>query len=349
VANRPILHQSRLLHVLLLTLLCLVSAYVVRRALTPRAPVFFAQARSSFVGARWHEGNWYWLEGAGTPGARLVRANASVTLTVAAGDRIGAYSLAEGKVVWTVRDGSRWTVDIGGADGSGKRTLWSGEREPRGLCLAAGRVFWLEQAPPAVPESGALPPLAATLKLVSVPTEGGSPGVIATLLETEGGQVIGVHDGQIYLSAFRPGTYGVTAIYRVALTGGNPRRVVGETGRQRVLLTREGLLYWVSPSPEDNGVGKSVCIRRLGREDRPETLADWLPANGQLYETDHGVCYVDSSSPAAAWPLTGGKELPRSVPLPGNYTVLAAGDGEMLLESTGTTPTNIPVYRMALP
>ena len=348
MTNHPDTRQKPGLFLLLLVLLILAGGFFVLRGRTQN-PIVFAQAGASLTEVMWREGNWYWLEAAGKPGSRLIRANASGSLPPIAAPGINAYAVADGMAVWSAHDGNHWTITLAAADGSGKNTLWAGEQELSGLCIAEGRVFWMVSIPPTLPESGPLPPLTNKLQIVSVPTAGGSPEVIATLLETTGKQVIGVHDGQLYVSAVRHTSPEVTTIYRVALNGGSAHRVAGETGVQPALLTKEGALYWSAPSRESTQRDKVVCIRRLGKEDKPETLTDWLPGGGHLYESGRGVCYVDGDPLPAAWAVSAGLELPRSIPLPQDFSVLSVGNGELLLKSSASPSANFPIYRMGLP
>jgi hypothetical protein len=335
--------------ILLISLLLLAGVYFVARARTGQKLTAFAQAKVAPTQILWREGSWYWLEADGKSEARLVRADASGARPLATADKIAGYAVADGKLVWAAKEGDQWNLAVAAPDASGKRTLYSGEREPRGLCLANGYVFWLEPMPPAVPESGPLPPLAGMLRLLSLPLDGGVPKVIATLLESESGQVLGVHADQAYVAATRLGTPGATLLYRVSLREGVVQRVAGEAGQHTALLTREGSLFWVAPSLEDSRMNASACIRRLGQDGKAETLADWLPANGRLYDTVRGVVYVDGGFEPSAWPIANRRELPRAVPLPREHTVLALGSDEMLLGSANATPANIPLYRTTLP
>ena len=330
----------------LIGLLCLLAVFFVLRARFMH-PTLIGQAHAPVKEAMRSGGSWYWLEGVGKPGARLMRASASSLQPIAASDGLGSYAVAEGKVVWAAREGDHWSLTLASADGSGQQKVWSGPREPHGLYLTVDHIYWLDQLPPTVPDSGPLPPLGPTLQLVAVPVSGGASTIIATLLEPLAGRVIGIHGDQIYVSAMRPGAPGVTTLYRIALLHGAPKRVAGETGLQSSILTQDGALYWSAPSRESSQFDRVVCIRRLGKDDQPETLTDWMEGRGRLYETERGVCYVDGDVSPKAWLLTVRKELPRALPLPENYAVLAAGDRELLLVALGTD--SIMVYQVGMP
>ena len=328
--------------------LCLIVGYMVWRYSIPPAPMLFAQPQAAVTDAVWNDGAWYWIEGAGTPAARLVRAVGPAVTALVSGEQVRSFAVGEGKVAWIAGEGRRWSISTVPLDGSGKQTVWSGEKEPRGLCLADRRIYWLEQVPALIPGLGPLPPLESTIRVVAMPLEGGTLASIGSVMELRGDQIAGVRDGQVYVVASRPTLQNATTIYRVPISGGVARRVVGETGAQHALLTRNGTLYWTAPSMEAAQVNTIACIRRLGRDDLPVTLEDWVPGGGNLYESTGGTYYVDGSFRPLAWRVTEGKALPQSSPLPVGYTVVAVGDREMLLQSEDMGSKS-PLYKIALP
>ena len=347
VTNRPNAKPNRLPLILGIALLCIFSAYFVLHARAAR-PSLFAHASSAATRFQWSDGNWYWLEGEGTLGSHLVRANAA-THTVAAASRIGSYAVGAGKAAWTSQNGKQWSVTLAAADGSGPQTLWSGDSEPQGVSIADGQVFWLAPAPSSIAGSEPFPPFSGTLQLFSAPLAGSPFVPIATLLETTAQQVIGVHEGQVYVAALREGIPGVTVFYRIDLKEKSVHRLAAETGRQTALLTGEGDFYWSAPSRESTERDKVVCIRRLSKAAKPEMVTDWLPEGGRMYETRQGIYYVDGGYIPSAWPLPGREELPQPTPLPENFSVLAVGQGELLLNATGSPTPDLSIYRMALP
>lgn len=346
-------HRPNRLPSILFFLFALIGIFLVYRAWKPRALASFAQARSNPAQTIWQDGDWYWLEPAEKTekpiGARLIRAGNSGAQSLADAENITVFAIAGKQVAWTAKEGSNWTINAANTDGSSKKSLWSGAQEPHGLYLAEGKAYWLEQAPAIVPNSGPLPPLAGSLRLLSVAVEGGEPAPVATLMEPEGVQVLGVHAGNIYVSAFRPGDLGATAFYRIPLAGGTSERVASESGRQQGLLTRNGVLYWTAPGQEDNRRSALLCVRRLGDKANIETLTDWLPLGGHLYDTEHGVFYVDGSYLSEAWRMRSEAKLARPVSQPRDTLVLAVGGSEMLLKGNGLPLTNFPVYRVPLP
>lgn len=350
MTKRPGFISNRLLWGLV-CLAVLAGGYYVWAAKRTNPPAYLAKAGAAPTDIQWKDGAWYWLEGAGTPASRLMRANAGDLKPVAAASGISAYSVAGGKLAWNAKEGNQWTISVASFEGSDKRVLWTGAREPKGICLIEDRVYWLEDLPPSVPKSGPLPPLDASVQMVSMSlsANGGQP-VITPLLEAQGAQVLGARDGQVYVVAQRPTPLNVTTIYRIGLKEGTAHRLVGETGQQSALLTKEGVLYWTAPSREAADTGTITCIRRLSKEEKPETLDDWMPPRGHLFETDKGIYYIDGANVQGAWPVTGQRALPRAVPVPANYAVLAAGGHDLLLlQNTESLTPTYPLYRMPLP
>jgi hypothetical protein len=349
VSNLPNTKKNPLSLSAIIALLCLVGGYLLWHVVVIPPPTLFAHPRAELANPTWHDGAWYWIEGSGKPGSRLVRGTGSGTTDVASMDQIRSYSVGAGKVAWIAGAGKGWTVSVASLDGTARQILWSGNLEPHGICIAERRVYWLEEALPLVPGNILLPPLASTIKVISAPVEGGGPNSIAgTVMELTGEQVVGVRDGQIYVAASRSGLQGATTIYRVPLAGGGARRVAGETGAQNGMLTRNGTLYWTAPSRESSQPESTFCVRRLDRDKGPETLEDWLPGGGKLYETAQGVYYVDAGYQATAWPIGNAKTLSKPAPLPPGFAVVAVGDREMLVRQSGGGATD-PLYRMPLP
>jgi hypothetical protein len=354
--------RSRWPHYVLLAVIGLVILLVLARFAIPPTPSLLTRARTQPVYPTSHGDAWYWLEHSKDAGSRLVRAAPSGVQTLAQADAIPRYDAAGENVVWAAREGKRWSIYIAAADGTGKRVLWSGLEEPRGLRLAEGRLYWLRILPPALPESGPFPPLSARMEVIAIPREGGAPALIAQLWEAEDGEALGVHAGALYVAAYRTIGPGSMAIYRISLTGDMPpRRIVGESRRPHALLTRDGALYWMAPSPEASGPLNVFCIRRMGKDGRPETLSDWLPAGapsgaamsvhsgGRLFETRRGVVCVDGDFQSRAWSAGRHDALPQPQPQPAGYYALAAGESELLLIPAGAPGANIPLYRIPLP
>lgn len=352
--NAP--RQRRVTALALAALLCFGALYLAVRVAVPREPEVFSRVGAVPISPILRQGAWYWLERAnGERETHLVRvAAASRVQRLAVADVIGSYDVADGKVVWTAREGNRWSIYAGSAAGDGRaNALWSGRGEPQGIRLIAGQIFWLTDGPAAVPGGAPLPPLASTLQVHSLAPQGGAPVLVTTLLETRGGQVIGLQAGDLYVSAFRPGTPGCMVVYRVPVRGGATPRIVGEVGRYPMLLARDGSLYWIAQSRESSNASFISSVRRLGGRDGggPETLSDWLPSGGTLCDTARGVCYLDGSVYPSLWPVArhDARGLPRPLSLPKGYYPVAASGDQILLRHADAPAADFTLHRMPLP
>jgi hypothetical protein len=188
----------------------------------------------------------------------------------------------------------------------------------------------------------------ARIQVFSMPQAGGPPVAVAVLWENTEARVLGLHGNDLYIATSYSPTPGHMALYRLP-PDGPPVRLVGEIGSQHALLTRDGTLYWVAQSRDAAIPNTMSCIRRLRKEGKPETLSDWLPVNGKLYETARGVVYVDGEYLSRAWPVGEPKQLTSSYDSPPDFLVRAVGENEMLLERIEGKRTKIALYRVALP
>lgn len=336
--------------VLVLVLLLLGLLYGALRASAPPTPVLLATAQALPASPRLIDGSWHWLEQPSGPKARLVRASGegAASAPLATADAIPDYDVADGKTVWVAREGRTWSVYVS-TGGDSKRALWSGANRLHSVRLLGGRVYWLADNPAAAPNSGAFPPLTASLRLLSAPADGGTPMPVSMLPESGSGRILGQADNALYVSVSRIVLPGHTVHYRVPLDGGVPRRLAGETALHSALLTQDGTLYWVAPSRESSKLSREVCIRRLGRDGQPETLSEWLPALGTLHETEQGLRYVDGDVQPGLWAVGRRDEVPRAYPLPPGYFAVAAGGREVLLRRAADPLTSLQLYRMPLP
>lgn len=349
MTNEPTKKPNRLRSLIIFGAIALIGAVVLLRLRSLHTADFFVNARGPISKATKQDGSWYWLEGVGKTGIRLARVGGRVEKDIANAEQITSYAVSSGKVAWISKDKTNWSVSIASVDGTGKQVVWSGTQEPHGVCIAENRLIWLQSVPALILDSGSLPPLTGTTQIVSVPITGGAPAVIATLLELNGKQIIGIQGGQVYAAAYRDAYPGVTAIYRAPLSGGNARRIVGETGDQSAILTKDGSLYWTAPSREATHYQTTVCIRRLGKDGKPETFTDWLPSLGKLYDSAHGIYYVDGSFLPSLWLVSGRTDLPRSIAMPENSEPLSVGDNEVLIHGKRSISNDSAVSRMSLP
>jgi len=309
-------------------------------------PVLIGKLQSRPASIRYQEGVWFWLEQPSKAPMRLIRCRDTQIQEIASAEEIRSYTVEQGKIAWAARQGKQWTVLLAEEKGGEPRTLWSGTDEPMGLNLSGGRLYWLHRLPAPVADSGPLPSLSPSLEVVAVPVEGGAPAPVTRLWESENGEVLGMRDGALYVALQRNLSPGSFSIVRIP-SGGTPVRLVSEMGHPYSLLTKDETLYWVAPSSEISPPTGASCLRRLDRAGKIETLTDWLPTNGKVYETARGVFYADGEFLPTLWRFLGQDRFPEAIPVPDGYAALAAGGEDALLMGTNVvTPT---LYRMPLP
>lgn len=300
--------------------------------------------------ARSHDGVWYWVESEKGQ-SRLLRD----MKVIAKAEVISSYAVDNGTIVWAAKEGSQWMMRKA-AQGGADTTIWTGDREPQGLSISRGNLFWTTASSEGltnnIPQNMPFPALSPRLKVYRQPlgntTGQTEPSVLATLYESAG-DVVGADAENVYIRAIRQGAPGSTALYALPLTGSAlPRRLAGEAGVNPALLSPEGTLYWVGPSRDSSEVS-AACLRRWTKSGEAETVMDWLPAGGDLSNTPRGVCYVNAIGTGSIWPVVRPGDLPKSLLLPIGYTVLAADEGSVLLRKSGLTAPGIALYRMPLP
>ncbi len=328
-------------------LVCAAGVLWIWRSSMPPTPSLLARSAAPVTVADWHDDAWYWLESAGGPGSRILRAAGSSTVAIVSEGLITSYTAGQGHIAWIVGKGDKWRVNLEGIDGTGKSAIWTGNREPHGLCVADSKLYWLEDTLPFLPNSSPMPPLDSRVQVVAAPLSGGSPAVVGEIMERHGSQVLGVHDGSIFVMATRQGLQDATVLYRCPVAGGMARRIAAETGDHRALLTHNGELYWTGPSRESAQPQRSICIRRIAGAGRTEWLQDWLPYGGRFYESTHGVYYVGGGSGVPfAFPVGGSNPLPQTAPIPDGYATVAVGNNEMLVRQIATGDNSL--YRISL-
>lgn len=299
--------------------------------------------------ARLLGGAWYWVERPRGADARLMRLLGPRALPVATAHSLTDYAADDRNVAWIEQRGSEWRVAIAGVDGASPRVLWSGTLEPSGVLLTGDEVVWLA---PRVPESrdcGPLPPFGPSMDLLAAPRSGGAPRSLAQLPGATGGQALGMHGGSVYVAAYRGLQPGSTTFYRIGAAGSVPERLAAEEGRQEGLLARDGTLFWIAASREATFGAGVCCIRCLKPGQPPETLSDWLPAQGMLVETARGVRYVDREPQAGLWPTGSFLSIPRSWNAPPGFRIISAGGDQMLLCPSNAWISATELYRVPVP
>ena len=308
-------------------------------------PTLISDAARGVTRPSLRDGSWYWIEQRDPSHAVLVRVDATKTKhDISSAEQIDDYAIAPGHIFVISRNGKTWQAALADMDGGQIHEVWSGNDQPHGAVISGDSVYWMRPKPALIPDAGAFPPLGPQCEVMSSPLAGGESHVITTIMEPKGDEVIGAAGGAVWLSAERPGTQNATTIYRVSVADGETHRVVGETGLQSAVLTTAGVLYWTAPSREAQNFGEVICIRRLGESRTTETLNEWLPAGGRLFDTRHGPCYVDGTYAPRAWPVTAHADLPTPVRVADGYVVLAAADDDLLLRPKNDPQQKSPIY-----
>lgn len=241
-------------------------------------------------------GRWAWLKESDA-GIELLQGGA--------GREPSAAATGSGWIEVALDGEGAWILQRGAGGGALLRVLLSGGavervreglRNPSGLHVHEGRVYWVETTPPAAGASPAVPPLGAMARL-QVREGGGPPRTLAAwpvsasmvpATDPGGPQVIGVGADGVYVAVPRLVT---TELVRVPLSGGPPRLLASEEGAQQGVLSR-GVLHWTAPSEEAGSGPAMSCVRRLGRGGAPETVTDWLEGSGTLVSTDREVFFA---------------------------------------------------------
>src|SRR5947209_3089343 len=82
-------------------------------------PHMLARVAAQMSGAVRCGGAWYWLEGAGKPGARIVRAAAGSAVPVVTADGITAFAVDPQHLVWNQQVVPGWQLRAANPDGTG--------------------------------------------------------------------------------------------------------------------------------------------------------------------------------------------------------------------------------------
>jgi hypothetical protein len=291
-------------------------------------------------------GVWFWLEHDKKGPIRLVRADADGIRTILTGNLDHGYSLDDTHLAWVSHDGDLWNIMLAENDGKTPHSIAASKEEAFGLTLSGGRAYWLRRTAPPVANGDPFPPLLPEIEVCSVGLEGGSVMTAGRLRESEDGQVLGTHDGMIYVAIYRRLQPGNLLIYRISPNDSAAVRVAGASGHPSALLTRDGSLYWLSASSEELS---GYCLNRLTPNGHFDALSDWLPPNGVLYETYNGVAYGEAQSRPAIWPSGPRDVFPTQLPVAEGYFAIAAGDHEALLTDAAGLYSTPTLYRMPLP
>ena len=116
-----------------------------------------------------------------------------------------------------MRVGAVWHVVVDESSGGSPRDIWSGPEQPMGALVVDDMAYWLRTAPALAPNEGVFPPLGQQVEVVEAPLNGKGMRVVSTVMEPLAGEIVGAHQGDLWLAAKRTGAHNVTTIYRIAI------------------------------------------------------------------------------------------------------------------------------------
>jgi hypothetical protein len=329
-----------------LALVAVPAAWFIFSSSRQPTPTSLASAPVVPVSLTAQGGRFTWIENPDGPKARLVSVDNGQVKPVDSADALPSYWADDHRIIWAARQGGQWNIWIA-ENGGARRSLWSTPNTIYSVFVDGGKIYFATESPSPIKGGVALPAVANTVQITSIPENGGTPAVHATLLENHG-KILGVAGGQMIVAAYRKTVPGNTALYRINLTNGAAKRVAGETGNISSVLTKDGALYWAADSHDASPVGIATAVYRLGKDDRAEALTDWLPPRGHLVVTPRGVLYIDGMSISNVWPIGDRTVLPKPLPLPTGYVAQTVTSTDIVLKQTGTGGTANILARIPL-
>ncbi len=297
------------------------------RAARPAEPSALCEAREIPYRPHRTGGSWTWIERTAGKPSRLLRSADGRAVEIA--PSVVSFDATDRDVVWAAQESKRWTVFLKRDDGT-PQNLRSSTAQIAGVKLAGESVFWLEKRTGLEPSSP-LPPLSDLTELWSIAAAGGEPRRVASLLETEPGEILGVRGEDVIVSAPRSGFPGATAIYSVSTETGAVRRLAGDSGRNPAVLTESGEVCWSAPSRESSQADGDTSVRCRDASGAVTTRVDWLGHGGQMFASGDRAFYVDADMNPSAWPAQPGGGLPHSLPIQAGFGVAGLSRGKVLL------------------
>lgn len=240
----------------------------------------------------------FWLEKSkpATPGAALyMLKDSSRRPTPLYRENRLAEAVAEPNVVFALqRTGETGAVIAVPRQGGRPTRLATGLVHPAGLAVAGGRIYWTETVPGRLHHVLHVPAVQGRTILRSLPVRGGRPRVVAVWEEDADrfpGQLLGVYGDRFYwLDRFGgAGSEGWSAVRRVAVNGGVPRRLVLNRSRVNEAVLDGKRLFFTAPSEDAGRPLAFRCVRQLDLSCSavvPHTLTDWLPPTGKLVRSE---------------------------------------------------------------
>ncbi len=205
-------------------------------------------------------------------------------------DRGWKEAVLDREQVWLLADvggeGRLLTMPVGGGDPT---IALSGLQAPSALLVREGRVFWLENHPPALSAFPHIPASAARTTL-QVRDADGKVRLLgqwhAALAPARGDLISG--PTRLYVRLRR---MMATEFYEVNFETGGEIRVAVEAGTQEGLVSGEEFV-WTTPSEEAASPEAFRSVRRRGADGNSRMVTDWLPGQGSLVEIGQSVFYA---------------------------------------------------------
>ena len=298
---------------------------------------------------QYHNGAWYWLAQTDAKKFVFMRVAGGNKKEIASAEAINSFHIVEGRLVWLEKSGKEWIIRTSDEQGAGRSDLYKSSTELMGLNTAEKSLLWLQRSTPLLPFSNPYPTLSPSLDLMEMPITGGAPKRLTSIPESGTGTVLGKSDNAIYVTTYRTIRPGNGCVYRIPLESLKPVRVVSERGQPYAILTRDGMLDWAAQSNEISPPAGGTSVRRLDKQGKLETINDFLPYPGKVFDSAQGVLFVDAEVPPTLWRMKNPDEFPTPIPVPEGYSGLAVSDNRLLYISHTSTSMNPELAEGLLP
>jgi hypothetical protein len=349
--KKPLLRYggARLPLIILLFLLVAVGVALALRRPTLAKPTPLGKFKGLPTAVRYHNGAWYWIAQIDSKKSVFLRVASNNRKEIASAEAINSYHIVEGRLVWLEKSGKEWIIRTADEQGGGRSDLYKSKTEMMGLGTSEKSLLWLQRSAPILPFDNPYPTLSPQLDLMEMSLAGGAPKRIARLPESGVGTVVGKSDGAIYVTTYRNLRPSNGCVYRIPLDSLKPTRVVSVRGEPYAIFARDGMLYWTANSADISPPAGGTSVRRLDNQGKVETMNDFLPFLGKVYDTPQGVLFVDSAVPPTLWRMPSPDEFPTPVPVPEGYSGLALSDNHLLYITRTSTSINPELAEGLLP
>ena len=290
--------------------------------------------------------DWVWLERTAHDAAVVVVRGGRRSV-LARHDRVVSMWSSPSLIVWAARDGDVWTVRSAGLDGSNLAVIAECSGPPFAVWTDGARAAWIADVPVKTKTAADfIPSLGRHAELWQ--SRGGKVSRVAVLSEAlASAQIVGYREGAYVVACVRDEGIRCSALYAVG-TVIPPIRFAGEVGTIRAMMSSNAWIYWTAPSRGSNSL-LTGCIRAADMSSlKPETIADWLPAGGQVTETKRGILVIGAGS-ETAWRIEQDRHIGVPVPmLPDQWPVGAGGD-LLLTVRRANAPGRVAVNTVRIP